>query len=526
MKHISYYPYYEKLTSIITNAQTKIERQEAKKLKELNKQNSEAKSLLNTIEHLRNKLETEIESKNAAQNHIEKIQVVLAEDEDKISGLAKFADIVSKYDQIEIEISKINNELTLIDNEQRRLLPTLWVLRNTEPLLKQCKDIINSHVEEVYTAPELKYLENPSRAKLEEILYKDHRCFVCGSLVDDEHPETRDWILNRLKAQDDFLRELEDYKANIESSKRFNMFLGKIQDYPDSLLVSIESIDKEFLKMEEEVEKLKAKRRTKHEQKSKLNDQIEQIKRQHGVDPRREAASHSTYSKTIRASRSDLEREQKKLRNCEDNIRDLRNQLATKEKELKSYGANIGVVTTVEETEWKQISAVLKSICNSVQEKARKELLCNIEERANQFYNTFTQHDRGYKGTIEIGDNYSITYDAGLNTSHEDRKKMSIINALLSLNQEALGILYPFISDAPTSSFDPSTTFKYLLGIKDIFHQSIIMTKDVVADSKDYKELEKQDKVSRIYVLSSHIHRDDDREPEIYEVTTNVERLK
>ena len=85
---------------------------------------------------------------------------------------------------------------------------------------------------------------------------------------------------------------------------------------------------------------------------------------------------------------------------------------------------------------------------------------------------------------------------------------------------------YPFISDAPTSNFDPSTTHKYLLGIKDVFHQSIIMTKDVVIGSENYTDLFDQDKVTRIYELTSHIYIDEDREPEIYEVSTNVERLK
>lgn len=526
VKHISYYPFYEKLTTIIAKAKAKIEHQESRKLKELNKQNSDAKALLSSIELLRNKLEVENATKAKTIDHIEKIQVALAEDEGKVSGLAKFADLVSRYDKLELEIKDINSDMTLIDAEQRRLLPSLWVLRNTEPLLKQCKDIINSHVEEEYTAPEMKYLENPSKAKLEEILYKDHRCFVCGSLVDDEHTETRDWILNRLKAQEDFLREMEEYRNNIESSKRFNMFMGRIQDYPDSLLVSIGSIDKEFQKMEDEIEQLKAKRRAKIEQKNKLNEQIEEIKRQNGVDPRREAASFSTFDRSIRASRTNLEKEQKKLRDCENNIRNLESQLYIKERELKQSGTATGIITTVEETEWKQISSVLERICTSVQEKARVELLHNIEKRANQFYDTFTKHDRGYKGKVEISEDYSIQYDAGLNTSHEDRKKMSIINALLSLNQEALSIYYPFISDAPTSSFDPNTTFKYLLGIKDVFHQSIIMTKDVVVDSKNYKELEKQDKISRIFVLSSKIYKEDDGEPDIFEVSTNVERFK
>ena len=168
----------------------------------------------------------------------------------------------------------------------------------------------------------------------------------------------------------------------------------------------------------------------------------------------------------------------------------------------------------------------MEAICSSVQEKARVELLHKIEERSNKFYKKFTEHDRGYKGMVEIDDDYSIKFDAGLNTSHEDRKKMSIINALLSLNQEAIGTYYPFISDAPTSSFDPDTTHKYLMGIKDIFGQSIIMTKDVVIDSDNYKELYNDKNISRIFLLTSNTFGKTEGEPQINEVATKVERLK
>lgn len=526
VKHISYFPYYEKLTSIIGLARTKIEKKEASHLKEINRKNNEAKALLSSIDSIRYKLEEERKTKTSLENHIEKIQMVLTEDEGKISGLAKYSELNAKYEKIDGEIKNNISELTHIDNAERKLLPTLWVLRDTDDLIQQCKDIINAHVSEEYTAPERKYLDNPGKAKLEEILYKDHRCFVCGSAVDDEHPETRDWIINRLKMQEDYLREMEEYRNNIESSKRFNMFLGRIQDYPDSLLLSISTIDKQYQEMENKAESIRARYRNNLEQKKNIDEQIEKIKRENGIDPRREASQFSLFDRTIKISRTNLEKEQKKLRSCEDHIKDLESQLKDKEKELAHFGASSGIITTVEETEWKQISLVLERICKNVQEKARKELLKNIEERANKFYDSFTKHDIGYKGRVEIGDDYSIQYDAGLNTSHEDRKKMSIINALLSLNQEALNIYYPFISDAPTSSFDPSTTHKYLLGIKDVFHQSIIMTKDVEVDSDKYHDLYNQGEISRIYLLNSEIYKDNSGEPEIYEVSSHVTRLK
>lgn len=527
VRHISYYPYYEKLTSIISKAKAKIESQESRKLREANKQNSEIRSLILKIDFLRGKIQTEEENKKKYENNIAQIEIALADDETKMQGLAGFSKLIKDYDECEKEILRINNQLTEIDNSQRSLLPSLWILRGTDKLIEKSKEIISSHVELETSVPEKKYIDEPSRAKLEDILNKDHQCFVCGSPVDEAHPHAVEWILNRLRMQEEYYKELDDFRNNLEFSKQFNMLVGKIQDYPDFVLRSLKGIDRQFQETEEEMDRLIAKRRKQLEKKTELDKQIENVKQKYGVDPHREASTVPTLTSNIRASRGNLEKQRKLLESCKSAISDYTRQQQDAERELNSMGANnTGTVTQVAETEWKHISTFLEAVCKDVQEKARKELLKKIEERANEFYEKFTEHDKGYKGRVEIDEDYTITFDGGLNTSHEDRKKMSIINALLSLNQDALQTYYPFISDAPTSSFDPSTTHKYLLGIKDIFGQSIIMTKDVEVGSDKYRDLYNQNNVSRILQLDSQIYRDDAKEPEIWEVSTIVKSLK
>lgn len=527
VRHISYYPYYEKLTSIISKAKAKIESQESRKLREANKQNSEIRSLILKIDFLRGKIQTEEENKKKYENNIAQIEIALADDETKMQGLAGFSKLIKDYDECEKEILRINNQLTEIDNSQRSLLPSLWILRGTDKLIEKSKEIISSHVELETSVPEKKYIDEPSRAKLEDILNKDHQCFVCGSPVDEAHPHAVEWILNRLRMQEEYYKELDDFRNNLEFSKQFNMLVGKIQDYPDFVLRSLKGIDRQFQETEEEMDRLIAKRRKQLEKKTELDKQIENVKQKYGVDPHREASTVPTLTSNIRASRGNLEKQRKLLESCKSAISDYTRQQQDAERELNSMGANnTGTVTQVAETEWKHISTFLEAVCKDVQEKARKELLKKIEERANEFYEKFTGHDKGYKGRVEIDEDYTITFDGGLNTSHEDRKKMSIINALLSLNQDALQTYYPFISDAPTSSFDPSTTHKYLLGIKDIFGQSIIMTKDVEVGSDKYRDLYNQNNVSRILQLDSQIYRDDAKEPEIWEVSTIVKSLK
>ena len=492
-------------------------------LKEVNKHNSSVKELLSTIENLNYKISREEEVKKQIETNIETIKIALADGETKISGLASHSKLVARYKDCENEINKLLAESTRIDDFQREKLPSLWILRGIEPMIEQCKEIIEKHKEEEYTVPEKKYLDNPSKAKLEEIL-KDKKCFVCGTEFTEEEAPYH-YITERLRLQEEYLKEMEEYTNNMQLSKRFNMFVGKIQDYPDTLLISLSKIDKQWKDSEDELEKCIALRRKKNDEKRKLDEQIEEIKKKHGVDPVTQSETEGIIQSTIRVSRSNLETQQRKLDVSKQTLNNYRNELRSAERELEKLGVKDTSIAKVPETEWKHISTFLEDICKKVQESARKELLRKIEERANEFYAKFTEHDNGYKGNVKIGEDYSIEFDAGLNTSHEDRKKMSIINALLSLNQEAMGTYYPFISDAPTSSFDLETTHKYLLGIKDIFGQSIILTKDVDLESDKYFDIQNQRNVSRIYSLESKIYSGDSNRGQ-HEVSTIVTILK
>lgn len=106
---------------------------------------------------------------------------------------------------------------------------------------------------------------------------KDEKCFVCGSDV-LPNSESYHWIVNRLQEQDLYLKEMEEYTSNLEFSKQFERFVGKIQDYPNSLLISLQSIDKQWQDSEEKLEKLMAIRRKKIDEKKRIDEQIEDVK--------------------------------------------------------------------------------------------------------------------------------------------------------------------------------------------------------------------------------------------------------
>ena len=176
------------------------------------------------------------------------------------------------------------------------------------------------------------------------------------------------------------------------------MFVGKIQDYPDALLISLSKIDKQWKDSENDLEKYMAQRRRKQTEKEKLDDQIDEIRKKHGVDPVTQAETAGIIDSKIRASRRNLEMLLRKLDMSKQTLTNYKSELRTKEKDLEKLGDKDTTIAKVPETEWKNISTFLEDICKRVQENARKDLLRKIEERANIFYAKFTEHDNGYKG--------------------------------------------------------------------------------------------------------------------------------
>ncbi|WOC51864.1 chromosome segregation protein [Bergeyella porcorum] len=519
VKHISYYPYYEKLSTIILESKNNIEREEAKKLVTINKGNAELKKVLNEITFNKGKIEQKGEKKEKLEEEILKIETYIAQYEKGLEGKMEYHKLRIDLQNEEKKEKDILYEIQKKDEYQRKEVTDVWILRGISPILENCKEIINNHTKTTAVPPEIRYLDNPSKAKLEEIL-KDGQCFVCGSDA-SEGTKAADWIKNRLKEQEKYLQEFEDYKKNIESNRQFERFIGKIQDYPDDLLLPLQNIDKNYLDSEDEIVNKQNQRKKIIEKKREIEKAIDDLRKK-GVDI---TGDPQVTIDDVKASRRNLESCKSKLTKLKNEIEEYTSNLNELEKKKAKLLAKIGG-GDIPETKWKEISEFLEKICKKVQENARKELLHKIETKANEFYQKFTEHDKGYKGEVKINEDYSIEYDSGLNTSHEDRRKMSIINAMLSLNQEALEVYYPFISDAPTSSFDIPTTHKYLWGVKDIFGQSIIMTKDVELEGERFEELMKEAKVSRIYALESKIYGDDMQDPKLDEVSTIVKQLK
>lgn len=520
VSHISYYPYYEKLCSIIDKSYVKIDKQERAKINSQNKQNTEVLGLTSRMDYLQHLIGEEEKKKVKLEHEIELVRQAIADDDAKLQGLASYTSLVSDYNKVVLELRNIDLAINRNIERMRAELPNRWILRGIGPMVEKADSILHNYVQETFSTPTQKFIEDPGRKKLLEILH-DGVCFVCGSKV-EEGSEAHAHITNRLAEQEAFYKAQEEYINNIEAAQKFTLMVGRIQDRPEKLKHYLQGIEATYLEIDTNLSDFYAKKANKKAEKEKLDEDIEKIRKRYGVDPVTQANTATSISSAIKSSRTTLDDLEKKLRLCINSINAYKREKDEKAAKLEAMGVVGTNNNSIPETQWKNISYFLSDVCSRVKENARLELLHKIEERANKFYKKFTEHDNGYQGIVKINDDYSIEYDAGLNTSHNDRRKMSIINALLSLNQEAMGIYYPFISDAPTSSFDKETTHKYLMGVKDIFNQCIIMTKDVDLDSPMYKELISQANVARVYLLESEVTCETGKTPERHEVSTIV----
>lgn len=510
VEHISYYPYYERMYDIINKAISKIEFLEGNALQEANSDKKIADALKHISEY-RQQIDDLNEKKDQLEKDAEEIKSVIDNCNAKIKACDTYKKLVIDIKETQDKLKDVQTELTNLREQRDDLLSNSWILRGTTPMIEGCLQMIENYRDSTST--------DIDEEELKQILYQG-RCSVCGSHIRPQSEEY-DYILDKLRSMN-----------SRTNTKNFDMLLGTIEDNAKKISKSVSNIDEEYKTLISRINETADSLYNLRQKERTLNDKKLDIERQYGQNFLKE--QNNEYNDALK-NREQKQKEyaelRKKERKVKDDIEKTEYRLAKAQEEYERQKMK-GKVAEVNETKWREISVFLSEVCRDVKDNAHLTLLRRIEERANEIYNAFTKYDNGYKGEIIIKEDYTIKTVSGINTSHEDRQKMSIINAILSLNQEALGIYYPFISDAPTSNFDSVTTKNYMMGIKEIFEQSIIMTKDVDIDGEIYKQMMNDDHVATIYELRSKTKFDNDTSlllslnPELHQVSTEIVSLK
>lgn len=524
IKHISYFPYYEKLAVIIDKSTEVISARRNK----ANSSNIKQKALydrnLKIVEE--NTKQIPFLSNKIQEKENTKYDLVLKNEDirKKLEGLSGYEGLAVQEANALNEINILTNEISSIDEYQKESFKNLWLLKGISGLIQDAQQKIDSYEEkQPINEPFIqKFIENPSRDKLEKIKL-DKKCFVCGSPV-IEGNDAYNYILQRIGAQDKFYQEMEHFKSFMEDSKQFSLLLGKTSEYPDEIIRKISAIDQNIIDSEKKIDCLIKNRNQKKTALDEIKDKINELNKQLGIHFTTGVEQSKGYSNNIKYNDMEIKRLEKEIQD----LGKTRGELILEKKASQGILDKIsnGEGLNIPENEWYTISSFLKEIVETAKESARKDLIKNIESQSNEFYKKVTEHSTSPAGNIKIYDDYSIAPTIPVSTSYYARMQMSIINAMIKLNQEARNVYFPFIADAPTSSLDAESTFAYTKGIIDTFEQTIIITKDIDKDSDYFNKLYKNEKVKRIFELKTVTERKQGQQTVPNEAYTKVELIK
>jgi DNA sulfur modification protein DndD len=524
IKHISYFPYYEKLAKVIEKATDVI----SDKRNKANSANIRQRSLYEKNWKIvqDNTIELNRKSDQILDKETKSYQLVLKNEEirKKLEGLSGYEGLAVQETQLTNKINSIKSEIESLDIYQKESFKNLWLLKGISTLIEDGKSKINSYEDTKLENEPLmqKFIEHPTRDKLEKIK-SEGVCYVCGSPVIIGN-KAYDHIMSRIEAQDTYYKEMEQFKTYMEESKQFSIILGKVSEYPDEVSRKIVSIDQNISESEGKIGEYMIERNKKLQELNDVKDKIDELNKQLGIKYNIGVEQAKGFNNNIKFNDIEIKRFEKE-------VQDLKKQKTELINEKNSAQAILDKITSgeghnVPEDEWFKISSFIKEIVETAKENARLELIKTIEKKANEFYRDVTQHSTSPAGAIKIYNDYTIAPTIPVSNSYYARMQMSIINAMISLNQKARNVYFPFIADAPTSSLDPESTFAYTKGIIDTFEQTIIITKDIDKDSDYFTKLFENEKVKKIFELKTVTERIKGEQTEPNEAYTKVELIK
>lgn len=171
------------------------------------------------------------------------------------------------------------------------------------------------------------------------------------------------------------------------------------------------------------------------------------------------------------------------------------------------------------------------TITNNSKKRIYQKVLQELENKSNFYFKEMTKSNSVDGGIIKMTANPDDTFaidicDAednkiyGLSEGFQRMKKLAVITAIIATGEGGrLG--YPLIADAPLSSFGKGFIQGFFEKVPDVFHQSIIMVKDLFdQDSSNLLSDIGNEVLNKIKVSTGSLHINQiNEEPQIARVT-------
>jgi len=269
----------------------------------------------------------------------------------------------------------------------------------------------------------------------------------------------------------DFNIELDLFSTQLNSILHevhaFENFRDYIPEEIDQEIVKREQLDqsirvrrKELVELERDLSSLKNKNLPEN-----LKDEIN--KKLHDLRRRREY-------------KQEAEREMAKHEGKRDEL----------ELRIRRYNAELSNLTRdidVEDEEAMfQIAGSVHDRMQGLEKKIKSSVIGEIEKAANDYFQEMTKENPSYGGQIKLDqDNqevYTVDVDGSrienINQANRVSIQLSFIAGILTVAEQQMGVVFPFIADAPISALGGDNKLPAIRSLVNAFEQSIIILKD------------------------------------------------
>jgi DNA sulfur modification protein DndD len=178
-----------------------------------------------------------------------------------------------------------------------------------------------------------------------------------------------------------------------------------------------------------------------------------------------------------------------------------------------------------------------KDITESTEKRVFENLIRTLEAKANTHFLSMTAGNQGVKGRIQLvkKEGYYMPQNvdakgnelANINASNIILIKMAVLLAIISAKEDSNATqLYTLITDAPSSTFGENYTLGFCKTVSQVYKQSIIMSKDFLANKilQDGLLNSKQvPKLGNVYLIQPSITESDRSDRNT--LSTNIQKM-
>lgn len=492
---ISYFPLYDNINNIVNLSVKSIERKIDKELSKRKKFTKEQEDVLAQLKLMEEEVEAGKSKVLKSEIQIQEIVESIAEEEYKLKGFDKYAELKANLNKIEYELQTTKDKIEHLMGDNREKLISKWMLNGCENLVKASTKNINILNEEIKN---FQKTSNPVPITLPgpeyvQRMLDDHMCYICERDVEDDTDAYRALQLR-----------LQDFKHNMNHKILIDNYTD-LNRFRKSVLNDLPDIEKEIVNQNKEINKL-------IEQRNKLQRKKENIFSDSGVDKESDITIGSTTASQILAKINSLRSSKERLIK---NISTYTYENERIEEELKillDKKANL-ILSEDEnlvESEAKQYIELFAKVITTLRNTALDQLIEEIQKESNELYSLYlggkTQGEIKIDKGVAIVDRSTNKILADLNTAEIVAQKLAVANAFLSLSEKKMRRSFPLVADAPTSDLDYLNTANLTKNIGKSFAQMIIMSKDyALLKDEERDKLIDDAKIVKYYELNNDL---------------------